>query len=68
MKMKAVRHDVRELLEKISEEGWAIKPTQGGHWKCTSPSGDIVFAPGTPSDRRSLLNARAKFRRCGASV
>lgn len=57
-------NDRDELLRELRQRGWRVEMTRrSGHWKLTHPKGGVVFAPGTPSDHRSLLNVRSKIRR-----
>lgn len=52
-----------ELIRVASRLGWRVEPTHGGHLRLKHPSGALVFAGSTPSDRRSLANALATMRR-----
>ena len=59
--------DVKQLLEKAEAAGWTTKRTGGGHYclRPPSPRTGQVFIPSTPSDGRSLRNARAMLKRWG---
>lgn len=50
--------------------GWRVERTGSGHWSFKSP--DLAVAPiivaSTPSDHRSMLNARAALRRAGLDL
>ena len=56
---------LRSEAELAMDLGWSIERTRGGHLKWTPPTGKFVIMPGTPSDRRSYLNARSMLRRHG---
>jgi hypothetical protein len=58
----------RALARKARGEGWAITRTGGGHLAWRSPSGAVVYTPGTPSESRGYLNTRAEFRRAGLAA
>lgn len=54
-------------LAKVLPEGSTFKKTKAGHFRIRLPNGRLMFAPGTPSDRKRYLKAiRATSRRlCG---
>ena len=52
---------VRQLLTEFPE--WLAEQTGRAHWRLTSPTGAIVFCPGTPGLQRTIHNVRAKMRR-----
>jgi predicted RNA binding protein YcfA (HicA-like mRNA interferase family) len=58
-----VKREVAEVLRQAEARGWRVRPTRGGHWKLTHPSGAIVVAASTPSDARALKNLTANLRR-----
>jgi predicted RNA binding protein YcfA (HicA-like mRNA interferase family) len=60
-----VNKDVRQLLRKARKQGWDWYFTRGDHVVLQSPSGKKVTCAATPSDHRSLRNARAQLRRTG---
>ena len=57
-----VRKDVGELLEACTKAGMEIERT-AKHWRVIYGGIVVTTLPQTPSDRRSLLNARAEIRR-----
>jgi hypothetical protein len=60
--------DEKELRRFAESKGWTFVKTKSGHWKGTSPKGDIVIFGGTPSGSRSYLNTRALLRRAGLRI
>jgi hypothetical protein len=65
--MKDQRKKIEELVAAVEKQGWTASNT-GRHWRVVSPAGKIVFLPSTPSEYRSVKNARALLRRCGAKL
>ena len=61
------RRDITELLRALSKVGVTCEKTKAGHWKAYTPNG-VVFFCSTPSDKRSLLNAKAELRRKGVDI
>jgi ribosomal protein S25/predicted RNA binding protein YcfA (HicA-like mRNA interferase family) len=59
--------DVAKLINNIRHQGWTVKRTSGGHYQARKGQ-EVVVLPATPSDHRSLDNARASLRRAGANV
>jgi hypothetical protein len=59
-----VNSDVRTLLAHARREGCVVEQLAGGHLRVRK--GDVaVVLPATPSDWRSIRNARAQLRRSG---
>lgn len=58
-----MKKDLHRLLNTIAKAGWGVELRRGGHYCLTSPSGQLIFAPSTPSSRRSLQNLRSRIRR-----
>jgi predicted RNA binding protein YcfA (HicA-like mRNA interferase family) len=56
-------NDPKELLRWARGRGWTANKTRGGHWRLRHPNGAIVFMSSTPSDWRTMHNARAKLLR-----
>jgi hypothetical protein len=54
---------LRDLIDEAAALGYAAEPTAGSHIRFTHPSGALVHAASTPSDRRAWLNTRADLRR-----
>lgn len=55
---------MKEVRRALSRRGFHVSKTRGGHWRFEHPDMDgPVFAPGTPSDHRSIANFRAVLRR-----
>jgi len=65
------KKDIQDVIRQLEAQGWVV--TQAGkrncHWRCQAPDGrGLVFMSSSPSDRRSLLNAKAQLRRLGANL
>lgn len=61
--MKIGNRDLRDALAAAEERGWQIVATSKSHIKLTHPSGAVVFAGSSPSDRRAIRNMEARLRR-----
>lgn len=65
----SMKKEATELVRQVRLAGWLVERDGGGHWRCTPPGGgEYVTLPGTPSDRRTLLNVKAKLKRFGLDV
>jgi hypothetical protein len=63
---KGLAREVRDLALEALERGWEVRPTRRGHLALLCPCGaHLVHLAGTPSDRRSTPNARARLKRTG---
>jgi hypothetical protein len=59
------RRDMDHFIRQLRREGFTATVTGKSHWRVTHPDMTApVFAAGSPSDRRALLNLRATIRRC----
>ena len=58
----------RQLARTARAAGWEITRRRGGHLAWRSPSGAVVFTPGSPSDWRGIRNDIAELRRAGLAV
>jgi hypothetical protein len=63
--MRGMDPNIRELVEAALEQGWDANRTGSGHLRLTTPAGDPVFGPWSPSDPRAWLAFRAELRRHG---
>lgn len=60
--------EMRELLAKLPTD-WIVRREKAGHIKIRDRAGSLVATlPSSPSDHRSMANARAQLRRAGAAV
>ena len=67
-KQRTARKEVGKLLGALHAGGWKTD-LSGGHYKVYDPDGTYVGTlPGTPSDHRSLRNAKQKLKKAGAPV
>lgn len=66
--MRGINKEYKPLVALAQEQGWDVRIGSGGHLRFESPRGQLVFTAQTPSDRRSLLNARACLRRAGLDL
>lgn len=60
--------DLKVLLKKAREQGFTVRMNRRQHYRVTSPSGETISTPSTPSDYRSLREVRSKLRRIGMDV
>ena len=62
--------EVSDLIQKARNQGWTVIGSSGGHWIFRSPdkSQAQVVVPGTPSDHRSMKNAKSALRRAGLTL
>lgn len=60
----ASKHDIRSLIDGLQNRGFIVRKTNGGHYRMTNTqTGKFGFIPSTPSDYRSILNAKALAKR-----
>jgi hypothetical protein len=60
---------MRQLIALVREApGWTVSLTGGGHYRIKPPAGRLLFVPSTPSDWRSIRNARADLRKLGLEI
>lgn len=64
---KPGNRDVADLLEKVTAAGGQIEK-RARHWAVLVDDAIVATVPSTPSDWRSLLNARASIRRAGLDI
>ena len=57
--------ELRKLLKALEAAGYETRPTRNGHHVVYRKGVRITTISGTPSDRRSLLNALAPLKRRG---
>jgi 1,2-phenylacetyl-CoA epoxidase catalytic subunit len=58
--------EVKRLLKQVKAEGAVVTMTTSGHWLIRNPKiNRSIHLPGTPSDKRWLLNAKTRLRRIG---
>lgn len=57
--------DLREVLEAAKAQGFTVRRTKNGHYFVSRDGQPVTTFSGTPSDRRSFLNALAALRRAG---
>lgn len=63
-KWKISDPDVRATVEMVERAGGNVRPTAGGHYEVSSPhTRKTIRISGTPGNRRSVLNDRARIRR-----
>jgi predicted RNA binding protein YcfA (HicA-like mRNA interferase family) len=57
----------RDVVKDAKRQGFRVTLTKKSHWEFLppDPTKEIVIAPGTPSDKRSILNLIAQLRRSG---
>ncbi len=61
--------DLNGLVKAAWAAGWWCEVGKRSHAKCYSPDRKMmVMVASTPSDHRTFMNTRAKFRRAGLDV
>lgn len=63
--MSGLRLEMDKIDRLVRSLGWVVDKTGSGHRRYTSPEGKRFFFAWTPSDHRSLLNAKAVLRKNG---
>lgn len=66
-KVKVGNKDMQQLIRQAEDLGVRVEKTGGNHLVFYTPSGP-VYTASTPSDRRSVLNARSRLRRSGVPI
>lgn len=59
--------DIRDLLDRVREQGFTIRSTGSGHYLVSGRRGRVVL-PSTPSSSRTSANMRAALRRIGVRL
>jgi hypothetical protein len=58
--------DLKKITDALKAAGYQVVRNQRGHWEVYTADGEKVTTfSGTPSDRRSILNALAPLKRRG---
>jgi predicted RNA binding protein YcfA (HicA-like mRNA interferase family) len=57
----------REVFRAIHKHGWRVEQHRG-HYRCISPSGDLVVVSVSSSDRRAIHRVLRDFRRRGVAL
>lgn len=65
---KLRRTEYGPLVEAALAAGWRLDRTGGNHLKLTSPEGQAVFFPSSPSDWRGARNLRSTLRGFGLKI
>jgi hypothetical protein len=59
-----LKREMKQLMAWAQEQGWCVTLSSSNHYKLTHPSvKGAVFTSYTPSDGRSVLNARSMIKR-----
>lgn len=70
--LKRTSPEIRKVLRLAHDQGFQVSYARSGHYKVTTPEHwdekVTVFAPKTPSDRRSVHRVVQKLRRIGVKV
>lgn len=61
------RKKMSGLIKAVKRQGWEVT-FRNGHYRVKAPDGQLIFLPSTPSDIRSIDNAKAMLRRHGGQV
>lgn len=57
--------DVRQLIRRLRKQDFDVCQTDGGHYRVSANGGPYIVIPATPSDWRSLKNAKSRLRKIG---
>lgn len=60
--------ELRKLLTDLRAQGWRIKLTEMGHFKCFAPDKKSIVLVSGSGDFRAIRNAASMLRRAGAVV
>lgn len=63
MNLRGLKKEVQAVVRDAAADGWKASLTASGHIKLELPGLSPVFMSRTPSDPRSLKNARSELRR-----
>lgn len=66
--MSSKREGIPAIVAAAEEAGCVVVLSKNGHYKIKCPSGQLVVAASTASDRRAPKNLRAMLRRNGVDV
>ena len=65
--VEAVNREIKNFIKEISQKGWIVEETKGGHQKAIwphAPAGQQVeFFASTPSDPRAIDNIKSRIKR-----
>lgn len=64
----SAKRDMDQVVKLAKKRGCKVSRTKNNHWRIELPTGELVFAGSTPSDNRSVKNAKADLRRRGIAV
>ena len=63
------KKELQALIDTAEGQDWRVELRDSGHYAFYAPDGvGLVFMPSTPSDHRSIKNARSELRRHGLEV
>lgn len=54
--------DINKLIKKLIKNEWSVYRGKK-HWKISKQNGRKVTVPGSPSDRRAILNLKKQVER-----
>lgn len=62
--------DVKKWAKVAKAAGWRVEPTKNGHVTFLAPDPAVppIVVAGTPSDHRSMKNAKARLKRHGLDL
>lgn len=60
--------DVAALVSDARKAGCEVGKVSSGHWRVKAPNGRSTQISGTPRNKRTILNDRARIRRLGVRV
>jgi predicted RNA binding protein YcfA (HicA-like mRNA interferase family) len=59
------KKDTRDLIRELQRQGFSVEEAKSGHYKVRKDGRLVTTLAKTPSDVRSIRNARAILRRHG---
>jgi hypothetical protein len=67
---REIPKEYRQIVAALIDQGWRYDASGKGHPKLypADRTQQAIAVPGTPGDRRSMLNFRAQVRRAGGQI
>lgn len=66
--MAGHRADMMKLIKRAQKKGCSAERTGSGHWRITTPSGEVLTASFSPSSPGSLRDTIRDLRRAGVEL
>ena len=63
------RSEMGKLIRAIRRAGCSVEqPRRGGHWKITTPDGQLIIAAFSPRSQRAIINTKQRLRAAGIKI